>query len=209
MTEKPTKVVPVFFDLETQGDFKEVNYNFSKLRYSVAVVRENKVNHVYYEKDSEKLLDHLDRADLIVGHNHIKFDYTVLQYYGVTEADEIQWRVKSYDVLVEIFRIVKNRISLDHLSKQNVSGAPGKLFDGAQCPILYKEAIAAYEAGKEEEWGTKMQKLVDLCTDDVERLAKIFGLIIGGQKLTISKYWDKSFRKIQVQLPIPEGVTIG
>ena len=193
MERKSLAVEPVFFDLETQKTFEEVDNDYTKLGFSVAVVRQAKKNHIYYEKDAQELIRHLMNAELVVGHNHIHFDYTVLRGYGLTDAEVNILVEKSYDTLAEIRKIVGERVSLEHLSKHNLKGRPGKLAPGMQCIVWYKEG--------------KLEKIAELCTDDVERLAKLFGLVVAGRPLTVLQYWltgpDK-FSRTKIILPIPE-----
>jgi len=196
-----TKIVPLFFDLETINLIEDGDNDYTKLRYSVAVTRTRKTNFVFYEKDIKQLIEQLDAAELIVGHNHIGFDFQVLKGYEISDSRLKVWREKSFDTLLEIQSIVGQRVSLDHLSKNNLKGSPGKLAPGDQCPTWYKEG--------------KLDKIEELCTDDVQRLAKVFGLIVSKRPLTIVKYWGRGadkFAKFEITVPIPpiwEGAVWG
>lgn len=186
------QLTPLFFDLETQRSFDEVNYEFSELGVSVAVVREAKKDTVYYEDDVPALIERLKAADLIVGHNHIRFDYTVLRGYGLDNELYNYLANKSYDTFAHLQEITGERISLDHLSKNNLEGGPGKLAPGAKCIEWYKSG--------------KIEKIVELCSDDVHRLARIFGLIVLGRPLRIKQYWlegEDKFKEALVTLPKP------
>jgi len=196
-----TKIVPLFFDLETINLIEDGDNDYTKLRYSVAVTRTRKTNFVFYEKDIKQLIEQLDAAELIVGHNHIGFDFQVLKGYEISDSRLKVWREKSFDTLLEIQSIVGQRVSLDHLSKNNLKGSPGKLAPGTQCPKWYKEG--------------KLDKIEELCTDDVQRLARVFGLIVRKTPLALSQYWEKGAKKFsmtKITIPIPtewEGAAWG
>lgn len=189
-----SKVIsPLFFDLETINTFEEVDNDYTKLRFSVAITRRHKQNHCFLEKDIRALVEQLDGADLIVGYNHVSFDFKVIKGYGIPQTQIDLWIRKSFDVMLELQNIVCQRISLDHLSKRNLKGNPGKLAPGSQCPIWYKQG--------------KIEKIEELCMDDVERLSKIFGLIICERPLKISQFWlsgNEKFSETEVTIPIPE-----
>jgi len=180
----------VIFDLETQKDFEEVKHDFTKLKFSVAVTRENKKDRVYRCDESEELIQQLKNATLIVGHNHIHFDYTVLEGYGLTKIEKEALAEKSYDTLVELQKFTGKRHSLDMLSKNNLPGHPGKLAPGLQCLVWYKEG--------------RLDKIIELCVDDVHRTANIFGLIIKGTPLMVKYKKEDKWCNEKFTLPIPE-----
>jgi hypothetical protein len=75
----------VYFDLETQRSFGDVG-GFrpqGKMGVSVAVTYSTArgTYEIYPENEMEKLGEELVRADLVVGWNHMQFDYPVLQPY--------------------------------------------------------------------------------------------------------------------------------
>ncbi|MDP0491749.1 MAG: ribonuclease H-like domain-containing protein [Verrucomicrobiota bacterium JB023] len=80
----------VYFDLETQRSFNDVRGDKSKMGVSVAVTYSSKQEKyfIYGEDEMDALVEQLRRADLVVGHNHVEFDYPVLQKYTVLELVE-------------------------------------------------------------------------------------------------------------------------
>lgn len=73
----------VFFDLETQYTFQELgmdkqNRDPTKLKLAVAGTLYNKEHMFFEEGQTQELFDILNQADLIVGHNLLRFDYLVL-----------------------------------------------------------------------------------------------------------------------------------
>ena len=77
----------VYFDLETQKVASEVGgwAHIEKMGLAVAVLyhADREEYAVYLEKDADKLIQDLRRADLVVGFNVLRFDYTVLSAYSV------------------------------------------------------------------------------------------------------------------------------
>lgn len=187
------KITPVFFDLETTKTFEEVDFDYTKLGYSIAVVREKKVDTVYNEHQAAELIERLKTAQFIVGYNHVLFDLRVLRGCGLTEEDEWGLTKKSYDVMIELQDVIGQRVTLDHLSRYNLPGAPGKKAPGKQCIVWYKQG--------------QLDKISELCADDVQRLAGIFGLIVSEKPLKLSKFWGKEgvdkFDTIEVSIPLP------
>jgi len=106
----------VYFDLETQKSADEVGgwNKISAMRMSVgvtySVVRgEYKI---YDEKHVDDLLAELQRADLIVGFNHVRFDYEVLHAYTPLDLRQLP----SLDMLIELQNTLQHRLSLDSIA---------------------------------------------------------------------------------------------
>ena len=75
----------VYFDLETQRSFSAVggSKNKAKMGISVGVAYSTLTEkyHIFDESNIDDLGNMLLAADLVVGYNHIDFDYPVLQGY--------------------------------------------------------------------------------------------------------------------------------
>lgn len=103
----------VYFDLETQKVASEVGgwAHIDKMGLAVAVLyhtdRDEYV--VYLEKDAEKLIQDLRRADLVVGFNVLRFDYTVLSAYSVFDFST----VPTLDLMVSLEEKIGHRVGLD------------------------------------------------------------------------------------------------
>ena len=71
----------VYFDLETRRSAAQVGgwHEASKMGMSVGVTYSTKDNayHIYTEEQVEQLIEELRMADLVVGYNHVGFDYQV------------------------------------------------------------------------------------------------------------------------------------
>ena len=103
----------LFFDLETQKSADEVGgwHKIRDMRMSVGVTFSTLHNEyrIYAEKHVDDLLADLQRADLVVGFNNLRFDYEVLHYYTVLDLRQLP----TLDVLVEIQKHLPHRLSLD------------------------------------------------------------------------------------------------
>src|ERR1700685_4132947 len=84
----------LYFDLETQKSADEVGGwgNISKMGMSIGVTcsSTNGEYKIYGEKQVNDLLADLQRADLIVGFNNLRFDYEVLHGYTSLDLSQLQ-----------------------------------------------------------------------------------------------------------------------
>ena len=79
----------VFFDLETQKLAQEVGgwKNVSRMQLSVGVVHTEAQGFITFTEETvSDLIDLLKTADLVVGFNHLRFDYEVLRAYTRRES---------------------------------------------------------------------------------------------------------------------------
>lgn len=106
----------VYFDLETQKSAEEVGGwgKISAMRMSVGVTFGTARGdyRIYGEKHVDDLIKELQRADLVVGFNHVRFDYEVL--HGYTSLDLRQ--LPSLDMLTELQNTLSHRLSLDSIA---------------------------------------------------------------------------------------------
>src|SRR3954453_13067253 len=106
----------VYFDLETQKSADEVGgwHNIREMRMSIAVTysTSRRDYKIYGEKQIDDLLTELQRADLVVGFNNLRFDYEVLHYYTVYYLRQ----VPTLDVLVDLQSKLQHRLSLDSVA---------------------------------------------------------------------------------------------
>ena len=106
----------LYFDLETQMSADEVGGwgNISKMRMSVGVTCSSVTGEykIYGEKQVDDLLTELQRADLVVGFNNLRFDYEVLHYYTTLDLRQLP----TLDMLVELQNTLNHRLSLDSIA---------------------------------------------------------------------------------------------
>lgn len=127
----------VYFDLETQKSADEVGgwSHISKMRMSVGVTfsTARADYRIYGEKQVDDLLTELQRADLVVGFNHLRFDYEVL--HGYTSMDLRQ--LPTLDMMIELQNTLQHRLSLDSLA--TATFGVEKTAEGLQAIQWFKE----------------------------------------------------------------------
>jgi len=147
----------VFFDLETQKTFDEVGGrtpdHLRQLRISVGVTYSSKDQQyrIFHEGTVHEMIQQLMRADLVVGHNIVHFDYVVLSAYTAFDLNQ----VPTLDTLVEVEKILKHRLSLDAIAKATLGNT--KIADGL-------DAIRWWREGGEE----NILKIAEYCCYDVK-----------------------------------------
>jgi len=106
----------VYFDLETQKSADEVGGwdNIRDMRMSVGVTYSTARGsyQIYDEKRVDALMRELQRADLVVGFNNLRFDYEVLHGYSVFDLRQLP----TLDLLVELQKNLNHRLSLDAIA---------------------------------------------------------------------------------------------
>src|SRR5262244_1110013 len=103
----------VYFDLETQKSADEVGgwHRIRDMRMSVGVTYSTGRGgyKIYGEGQVDDLIGELQRADLVVGFNHLRFDYEVLHAYTTLDLRQIP----TFDMLVDLQNKLNHRLSLD------------------------------------------------------------------------------------------------
>jgi hypothetical protein len=151
----------VYFDLETQKSAEEVGgwHNVRDMRMSIGVTYSTATNEykIYPESKVDDLVRELQRADLIVGFNNLRFDYEVLHYYTILDLTQIP----TLDVLIELQKKLMHRLSLDAVAAATLGVE--KTSEGMQ-------AIKWYRQGK-------LLDIAEYCCYDVKitRLIHEFG----------------------------------
>lgn len=127
----------VYFDLETQKSAEEVGgwHRIRDMRMSVGVTYSTRRGgyRIYGEDEVNQLIEELRRADLVVGFNHIRFDYEVLHGYTILDLEQ----VPSLDLLVELQKTLNHRLTLDAVASATLGAE--KTADGLQALRWYKE----------------------------------------------------------------------
>jgi DEAD/DEAH box helicase domain-containing protein len=106
----------VYFDLETQRSAEEVGgwERIRDMRMSIGVTYSTArgAYQIYHEDHVNDLIRELQRADLVIGFNNLRFDYEVLHGYTVLDLRQIP----TLDLMVELQRSLQHRLSLDSLA---------------------------------------------------------------------------------------------
>jgi DNA polymerase III epsilon subunit-like protein len=173
----------VYFDLETQRSADEVGGwdKISKMGMSIGVTFSTARDsyRIYGEPHVNDLLADLQRADLVVGFNILRFDYEVL--HGYTSFDLRQ--LPTLDMLVNLANTLQHRLSLDAIA--TATFGVEKTAEGMQAIRWFKDG--------------KLLEIAEYCCYDVKltRLVHEYGLKHKqlhyhnrfGKKLTVPVNW--------------------
>jgi len=142
----------VYFDLETQRSADEVGgwSNISRMGMSVGVTYSVARGgyRIYGEKQVDELIHELQRADLVVGFNNLRFDYEVL--HGYTTLDLRQ--VPTLDMMVDLQNRLQHRLSLDSIA--TATFGVEKTAEGLQAIEWFKQG--------------KLMEIAEYCCYDVK-----------------------------------------
>lgn len=127
----------VYFDLETQKSAQEVGGwgNIRDMRVAIGVTYSTARGgyQIYQEEQVGELIKELQRADLVVGFNIIRFDYTVLEPYACFDFSQ----VPSLDLMVSIEEKIGHRVGLDAVAQASMG--INKTADGMEALKWWKE----------------------------------------------------------------------
>jgi DEAD/DEAH box helicase domain-containing protein len=165
----------VFFDVETKYLAEEVGgwSHIDKLELAVAVTYSTAAaayRH-FTEEQAAELVAELQRADLVVGYNVLRFDYTVLQPY----TDVALHKLPTVDMLQHLHRTLGFRVSLDAVASATLKAT--KSADGIQ-------AVHWYRRGE-------IDKVIAYCERDVEVTREVYEF---GKKNGFVRYLDRGYR---------------
>lgn len=176
------------FDLETQRSAQDVGgwNNIAEMKMAVGVVWDSLSGKycTYLEDQVIDLMDHLLNSPLVIGFNHIGFDYIVLSGYFSNKGERSQKlnELKEHnnlDILLELKKKIGKRVKLDSIARSTLK--IGKSADGLLALKWYKEFLQ----GEED----KMQMIIDYCRQDVTVTRDIY---LYGAKNGGIFYEDKS-----------------
>lgn len=169
----------VYFDLETQRSADEVGgwSRISDMGMSVGVTYStaNREYRIYSEKRLNDLLHELQRADLVVGFNILRFDYEVL--HGYTTLDLRQ--IPTLDMMVDLQNTLQHRLSLDSIA--TATFGVEKTAEGLQAIQWFKEG--------------KLLEIAEYCCYDVKLTRMVHEFGAAHKEL---QYFNRFGRKLSV-----------
>ena len=172
----------VYFDLETKHSADEVGgwSHIDKMGMSIGVTYSTARGgyKIYGEPEVEELIKELQRADLVVGFNHIRFDYRVLEGYSIFDFSQ----VPSLDMLVELDKILGHKLPLDSIAQATLGCE--KTAEGLQAIDWFREG--------------KMAEIAEYCLFDVKitKLVHEYGAAHG--HLFYTNKYGKNKLKVEV-----------
>lgn len=134
----------VYLDIESQHLITEFpggwkcEDNYGNIKIAEEGVLCDNIYEIYGEDDIYQLLDRLNDASLIVGHNIIKFDYKVLKHYFEKEDMNILVE-KAFDTMLEFAKLTGKGgwVSLDDLARRNFG--MNKIEDSMDIPKMWRD----------------------------------------------------------------------
>jgi DEAD/DEAH box helicase domain-containing protein len=124
-------------DIETRYSADEVGgwSRADRMGVSIACVYDSEDDGMHdYEQDRmNELVDHLQQFDLVIGFNHVKFDYAVL---GGLHPFKFR-SLPNLDLLIEVNNRLGYRVKLDNIAQATLDA--GKSADGLQALAWWKE----------------------------------------------------------------------
>jgi uncharacterized protein YprB with RNaseH-like and TPR domain len=183
----------VYFDLETQRSFGDVGgyAHKDKMGVSVAVTYSTarggyEIYHGENENDQSRLGEELVRADLVVGWNHLQFDYPVLQPLVFHTLAE---QTVNLDMMVELEKQLGFRLKLDAVASATLG--TGKTGDGL-------DALRWWQEHKRGGDFAPLRRIAEYCAYDVKvtRCVHEYSLAHG-----VLKYHDKAGRIAEIAVP--------
>lgn len=172
----------VYFDLETRLTAGDVGGwgNKHKMGISVACTYSTGLGEyrIYTQDESEQLIEQLRRADLVVGFNHVGFDYEVLLGQCLFDFRD---QLRSLDLLIDLEKALGHRLKLEAVAAASLG--QGKTADGL-------DAIRWWQQGK-------MELIAEYCCYDVKvtKCVHEYGIQHG-----FVKYHDRNGREQQVKV---------
>jgi DEAD/DEAH box helicase domain-containing protein len=146
------------FDLETQRSAAEVGgwQHANRMGISCGVIYDarRRAFRSYLEDQTQDLISHLQRFDLVIGFNVKRFDYHVLQGYSSFDFTTLN----TLDILEEIHNHLGYRLSLDHLAQETLNSS--KTADGLQALRWWKQG--------------RIHELIEYCKMDVKLTRDLF-----------------------------------
>ncbi len=178
----------VYFDLETRRSAAEVGgwHETAKMGMSVGVTFSTADNaySIYTEDRVTDLIEQLQQADLVVGYNHIGFDYGVLQPFTFWTVAEM---TRNLDICLYLSERLGHRLKLDSVARPTLGGH-SKTAEGTDALKWW----AKYEKTKDPQL---MLDIARYCCYDVKVTMAVhqFG-VNNGYVL----YEDKNGREVQI-----------
>ncbi len=128
----------VYFDLETQRTANDVGGWDKKhemlMSVGVTYSSADQKYEIFPESRVQDLISRLQRADLVVGYNVIRFDYEVLMGYTVLSLPE---QLRTLDLLLDIEKAAGHRLKLEDVA-QGTLGV-GKIAEGLDAIRWWRE----------------------------------------------------------------------
>lgn len=113
----------VYFDLETQLSANDVGgwERKADMKMSIGVTYSTARGGymIYDEAMVQELIDELCSADVVIGFNHIWFDYEVLMGYTILDLKE---QTRNVDLMLDLEKVLEHKPKLDAVASESLGG---------------------------------------------------------------------------------------
>ncbi len=176
------------FDLETKYSAEEVGgwHRADKMEVSVGVVYDSILDGyvTYMEDEIDRLIEHLQSLQLVIGFNNKRFDNRVLSFYTKNDLSCLP----TLDLLEEVKNQLGYRLSLNGIAEHTLGKK--KTGDGLQALKWYKEG--------------EIEKICKYCRKDVE-ITK--NLLIFALENHFFLFQNKAGRKVRLPIGLAKPIS--
>ncbi len=142
--------------------------------------------HIYGEDQAEDLVNQLVRADLVVGYNHVQFDYPVLQAYTIYDLVS---QTVNCDMMLDIEETLGRRLKLDAVASASLDGL-SKTADGL-------DALKWWQLYKKTGEIEHLMNIAEYCCYDVKVTKEVYEYGLKHGKVL---YKDRSGQEAEVNI---------
>jgi len=171
----------VVFDLETQRSFDEVGgrTQMHKLGVSIGVAYRYDTDEylTYDEEGVPALVELLQSAELVVGYNHVGFDFEVLRGYSDADLRSLP----SCDLMLHLEERLGFRPKLESVAVPTLGG--GKSADGLKALEWWRQG--------------EIDKIAEYCREDVKVTKELYDFGKRNRCVMVSRFGGKA-RKVEV-----------
>lgn len=150
----------VYFDLETRRSFNDVGGSSKLVNMGVSVAcaysTKTEKYELYREEELDGLVDLLRTADLVVGYNHVRFDYGVLEGHTILD---LATQTVNLDMLLDLEKHTGKRLKLDSVASATL---------GAGKSGVGTDALKWWQEHKKTGDPEPLLKIAEYCAYDVK-----------------------------------------
>lgn len=140
--------------------------------------------HIFDEENVSELVEQLVKADLVVGFNHIQFDYPVLQPYTVYDLVS---QTVNCDMMLELEDVLGHRLKLDAVAQASLNAS--KTADGL-------DALKWWQLYKKTGDNEHLLNIAEYCCYDVKVTKEVYEY---GLEHGMVKYADRNGNLLEVK----------
>lgn len=142
--------------------------------------------HIFDEENVAELVEQLIKADLVVGYNHLSFDYPVLQAYTVFDLAS---QTVNCDMMLDLEEVLGHRLKLDAVAQASLQAS--KTADGL-------DALKWWQLYKKSGDPQHLLNIAEYCCYDVKVTKEVYEY---GLEHGVIKYADRNGNELEAKAP--------